>query len=194
MALCRHTTSPFPSQCWPKSLSPHGVIRPQWFWYLLTPNVNVTLSSVTGFFNEVLDMTHNLGTDLSIGEVSARKRYSSALAMELRVFALSNRYYIVQMNLLNEYQRIALVISPHWSRQELCAVRQQALSRANVDQNLCPHMPSLGHNEVIPSIQSYRASVRWFTLSNTRTKPFGIFSSSSTSTQPSSSSEVTAII
>ena len=30
MAWCRHATSHYLSQCWPKSLSPYGVTRPQW--------------------------------------------------------------------------------------------------------------------------------------------------------------------
>ena len=30
MAWCRQTTSHYLSQCWPRSVSPYGVIRPQW--------------------------------------------------------------------------------------------------------------------------------------------------------------------
>ena len=30
MAWCRQATSHYMSQCWPRSLSPYGVIRPQW--------------------------------------------------------------------------------------------------------------------------------------------------------------------
>ena len=30
MAWCRQAISHYPSQCWPRSLSPYGVIRPQW--------------------------------------------------------------------------------------------------------------------------------------------------------------------
>ena len=30
MAWCRQATSHYLSQCWPRSLSPHGVTRPQW--------------------------------------------------------------------------------------------------------------------------------------------------------------------
>ena len=30
MAWCRQATSHFPSQCWPRSLSPYGVTKPQW--------------------------------------------------------------------------------------------------------------------------------------------------------------------
>ena len=30
MAWCRQATSHYLSQCWPRSLSPYGIIRPQW--------------------------------------------------------------------------------------------------------------------------------------------------------------------
>ena len=30
MAWCRQATSHYLSQCWPRSMSPYGVIRPQW--------------------------------------------------------------------------------------------------------------------------------------------------------------------
>ena len=30
MAWCRQATSHYPSQCWPRSMSPYGVNRPQW--------------------------------------------------------------------------------------------------------------------------------------------------------------------
>ena len=30
MAWCRQATSHYLSQCWPRSVSPYGVIRPQW--------------------------------------------------------------------------------------------------------------------------------------------------------------------
>ena len=40
------------------------------------------------------------------------------------------------------------MISQHWVRQWLGAVRQQATAWANVDSDLCHHMASLGHNEL----------------------------------------------
>ena len=33
MAWCRQATSHYLSQCWLRSLSPYGVIRPQWAWW-----------------------------------------------------------------------------------------------------------------------------------------------------------------
>ena len=38
------------------------------------------------------------------------------------------------------------MISQHWFRQWLGAVRQQAITLANVD--LCRHVASVGHNEL----------------------------------------------
>ena len=36
MAWCRQATSHYLSQCWPRSLSPYGVIKPQWVnWHKL---------------------------------------------------------------------------------------------------------------------------------------------------------------
>ena len=34
MAWCHQATSHYLSQCWPRSMSPYGVIRPQWVkWF-----------------------------------------------------------------------------------------------------------------------------------------------------------------
>ena len=41
-----------------------------------------------------------------------------------------------------------LMISQHWFRWWLGAVRQQAITWVNVDPDLCRHMVSLGHNEL----------------------------------------------
>ena len=44
--------------------------------------------------------------------------------------------------------RNQLMIRQHWFRQWLVAIRQQAITWANVDQGLCHHMASHGHNEL----------------------------------------------
>ena len=41
-----------------------------------------------------------------------------------------------------------LMVSQHWFRLWLGALRQQAITWANVDPDLCRHMVSLGHNEL----------------------------------------------
>ena len=41
-----------------------------------------------------------------------------------------------------------VMISQHWFRQWLGAVRQQAIALANVDPDLCRHLVSLGHIEL----------------------------------------------
>ena len=38
MAWCRQATSHYLGQCWPRSLSPYGVIRPQWVKWILHPD------------------------------------------------------------------------------------------------------------------------------------------------------------
>ena len=42
------------------------------------------------------------------------------------------------------------MISQHWFRKWLGAIRQQAITWANVDPDLCRHVVSLGHNELMP--------------------------------------------
>ena len=47
----------------------------------------------------------------------------------------------------DECQWTLLMRSQHWFRWWLGAVRQQAITWANVDSDLCRHMASLGHSE-----------------------------------------------
>ena len=51
-------------------------------------------------------------------------------------------------NLPGECLWTSLMISQHWFRWWLGVVRQQAITWANVDPDLCHHMVSLGHNEL----------------------------------------------
>ena len=44
--------------------------------------------------------------------------------------------------------RALMIIAQHWFRQWLGAIRQQAITWANVDPDICRHMASLGHNEL----------------------------------------------
>ena len=39
MAWCRQATSHYLSQCWPRSLSPYGITRPQWVNWVVTISV-----------------------------------------------------------------------------------------------------------------------------------------------------------
>ena len=58
-----------------------------------------------------------------------------------------------------------LMISQHWFRQWLGAVRQQALTWTNVDSDLCRQMPSLGLNE-LNSFSCMKVIVFWFRFYN----------------------------
>ena len=49
---------------------------------------------------------------------------------------------------LDECYSTLLMISQHWFRWWLSAVRQQAITWVNVDPDLCRHMVSLGHSEL----------------------------------------------
>ena len=62
-------------------------------------------------------------------------------------------YWLVFANLLmimssDECYRTLLMISQHWFRQWLGAIRQQAITWTSVDQDLHRHMASLGPNEL----------------------------------------------
>ena len=50
---------------------------------------------------------------------------------------------------LDEYHLTLLMTSQHWFRWWLGAVRQQAITWASGDPDLCRHMASLGPNELI---------------------------------------------
>ena len=50
------------------------------------------------------------------------------------------------------------ITSPHWFRWWLGAIKHQAITLMNVDPNLCCHMASLGHNELICLFRSYHFS------------------------------------
>ena len=70
MVWCRQATSHYLSQCWPRSMSPNGVTRPQWFntlrsrqngWHLpdnifkyifLTENVSIAIKISLKFVHE----------------------------------------------------------------------------------------------------------------------------------------------
>ena len=49
----------------------------------------------------------------------------------------------------DECKWILLMISQCWFRLWLGAIRQLAITGANVDSDLCRHMASLGHNELM---------------------------------------------
>ena len=56
--------------------------------------------------------------------------------------------------LSDECPGMLLMPSQYWFRQWLGAVREQAITWANVDLDLCHHMTTLGHNELI-SLKEY---------------------------------------
>ena len=56
--------------------------------------------------------------------------------------------FMTTVVLWGECHRTSLMISQHWFRYWLGAVRQQANTWLNVDTDLCHHMASLGHNEL----------------------------------------------
>ena len=63
-------------------------------------------------------------------------------------------YWLTALDLLmfsDECNITLLIISQHWFRYWLGAVRQQAITWVNVEPDLCGHMVSLDHNELTNS-------------------------------------------
>ena len=61
MAWCRQATSHYLNQCWPRSLSPYGVTRPQWV-NSLTPGK--CCSNVKSIFFKLIIQNSSLGASL----------------------------------------------------------------------------------------------------------------------------------
>ena len=70
--------------------------------------------------------------------------------MAILFSSLLHRMVICAVNVKvpsDECHRTLLMISQYWFRHLLGAIRQQAITWANICPNLCCHMASLGHNE-----------------------------------------------
>ena len=79
MAWCCQATSHYPSQCWPRSPSPYGIIRPQ--WVKISPQF-VPLGSIDNKLTLVQVIVEKAASHHLHGLVQKR-RNSSSLAMEL---------------------------------------------------------------------------------------------------------------
>ena len=80
MAWCRQATSHYLSQCWPRSLSPYGVTRPQW--------VKPVQQALVSIYKTCKLSALKLGVSLCHGYIYGlvlERCNSSALAMELRL-------------------------------------------------------------------------------------------------------------
>ena len=67
---------------------------------------------------------------------------------------ISNSFYkliswaLIVKLVLGECRRTSVIISQHWFRWWLGAIRWQAITCANIDPEQCHHIVSLGHNEL----------------------------------------------
>ena len=68
----------------------------------------------------------------------------------------------------DEYHRTILMISQHWVRLWLGAIRQQAISWANIDTDFCHRIASLGHNDLNTMFerQMGKSGTQWFSKVN----------------------------
>ena len=112
MAWCRRATSHYLSQCWPRSLSPYGVSRPQWV---------------------------NALPPLRCGSIfkSAMRTWSQIAVMWMPQKTFHNKSTL------------------------LGAVRQKAITRADVCPYQCRHMASLDHNKLTNTTPTDFARFRW---------------------------------
>ena len=106
MAWCRQATSHYLSQCWPRSLLPYGVSRPEWVNSLVPERCGNNFKS-NAFRNLIFRI----------------------VAWTFSVILLSG-----------ECHRTSLMRSQHWIRQWLGAIRQQAITWANIDLVLWSHI------------------------------------------------------
>ena len=57
MAWCRQATSHYLSQCWPRSLTPYGVTRPQWVKWWHYDMLSTLLAQLDCLFNSLFRLT-----------------------------------------------------------------------------------------------------------------------------------------
>ena len=85
MAWCRQATSHYLSQCWPRSMSPYGVIRPQWVNHeFRLSEVVLVLHMVTpgnvfvpGPSFRILDGLTNLPSESFMSYLYSQREYST---------------------------------------------------------------------------------------------------------------------
>ena len=112
MAWCRQATSHYLNQCWPRSLPPYGVIRPQcvnWaqvIWIYIQPTCPVYLISHSSW--PVIDLGVNaLSTESSLGQSNIEGNYFGS--GPLRTTAIMS-HYILSWHEFFGRSRVAVVI------------------------------------------------------------------------------------
>ena len=70
MAWCRQATSHYLTRCWPRSLPPYGVTRPQWVNKQQTTSTKMNL----GFDSQI-----SIAIELTSNDISLNKRYYGSI-------------------------------------------------------------------------------------------------------------------
>ena len=110
-----------------------------WYWIHMT---NGCLASTRKDFNYLyLYMYH-----LSVNSLASGRSEGDSKKVIYNLVLLTGTFRYFHDN--DECHRTLLMISQHWFREWLGAVRQQAITWASVDSVLCHFMASLGHNEL----------------------------------------------
>ena len=85
MAWCRHATSHYLSQCWPRSMSPFGVTRPQWVNMTTAQQRTIKLASLQWHHNGRDGVSNHQPRDCLLNRLSGRRSKATA---KLRVTGL----------------------------------------------------------------------------------------------------------
>ena len=82
MAWCRQATSHYLSQCWPRSLSPYGVIRPQWV------NIQYTLWHICGIDQILWSVFKLIQRDIALLVVFTCQTFTALLVANNGIYPL----------------------------------------------------------------------------------------------------------
>ena len=124
MAWCRQATSHYLSQCWPRSLSPYGVTRPQW----------VKNTSALSVSTVVADGLAQLGAGTSAGKVVTKcvsyiyglvqeRHNASALAFHSQTDVKRDKVLYLLRLIISVYRSV------HWYNKLPCSWIATADSR-----------------------------------------------------------------
>ena len=158
MAWCRQATSHYLSQCWPGSVSPYDITRPQWVFHAVYyQNRSVWCGQLDAKYSGKLNITP-ISTWIEFIETNWHKAINFHW-----IYALStsrpeqNGQYSTHLFITCSLKGSQLVISQHWFRWWLgaCSVPSRHLSqwwpRSNDDQDRgCHDARQIGNDTSMP--------------------------------------------
>ena len=156
MACCLIASSHYPNQCSliiPIYCQPHWMghglhLNLKWIWIRCMTSVRTCGINLTTVSLEILMISI---LDINLEITNSRLQPHVPGASELICVIIQKSSLVLPVKLLScECHRTSFVSCQHWFKYWLGAVRQHAITWANVvDPYLCRHMASLDHNELI---------------------------------------------